>query len=281
MADESIVISNDTDSSDGTGDIGDVSLDAFNAPAEETTTEDEPSPVEDKTTEETDEEAAEPQTPEDQTDDDTEQQAETEQEDAVATKGMTRKERAEYYSQQEQQQGRQIEQAVAQAYQPQPVDQLQQYYMGQGHTEGEALILARQDVSEQKAQIAEASAEIVRFNAGLEVDSMEAKMKYDWMNPDKPTFNKEMAMYASELFAQGMVTDPRTGQIIDAKKTPSQVAAIVDGIYQTGVKKASVKAQKAAEQQMASVAPPSSTRQAVKSGNSLKDIEDRLKDITF
>lgn len=275
MADESPVVQ-ETDSS--LDDIGDISLDALNEG--DTPEPTEPSPVEDKTTETTDEEAdSEPQTPEDG--DETEASVDTE-ETEPETRGMTRKERAEYYSQQRQEQQRTVEQAVSQAYQPQDVTQLQQYYMEQGHTEGESLILARQDVADQKAQIAQASAEITELNANLRVDTMDAQSKYDWMNPAKTdVYDKELHQYAADLFAQGITLDERTGQIIDAKKTPSQVAAIVDKIYQSGVKKAAVKAQKAAEQQIASVAPPSSTRQAVKSGNSLKDMEDRLKDITF
>lgn len=280
MADESTVIQDTESSSD---DIGDVSLDIMNADATEETTE--PSPVEDKTTENTSDEEQE-QSPDstETTETDEEAPAEDETEAEPDLKGMSRKERAEYYSQQRADvaERRKVEQSISQAYQPQTLDELKEAYLNEGYGDAEATLLARDDIREQRSQIAEATAKIAEFNADLRVDSFEAQQKYDWMNPAKTeVFDKDLANHAADLFTQGITTDPRTGQIIDAKMTPSQVADIVNRIYESGVKKASVKAQKAAEQQMASVAPPSSTRQPVKTGNSLSDMEERLKNITF
>lgn len=284
MADESTVIQ-DTDSDDSMDGLGDVSLDSFNAV--ETKEDPEPSPVEDKTTEEAEgettdtQEAAEDDTkPEEEESPDTESESDSEPD----LKSMTRRERAEYFNQERQlqQEKRQVEQSIEQAYQPQDAQQLKEHFLSEGYSEAEATLLARDEVREQKATIAEAKAQIAEFNADLRVDTIEAQSKYDWMNPAKPdVYNKELHNYAADLFAQGIILDERTGNIIDAKRTPSQVADIVNKIYESGVQKATVKAQRAAEQQMASVAPPSSTRQPSRQGNSLKDMEDRLKDITF
>jgi len=174
------------------------------------------------------------------------------------TKGMTRAERAAYYGEVEQQQREQVERAVAQHYAPQEVAELQEQYMQAGYTEGEALMLARDDVKEQRAQIAEATAQITQLNANLQVDAVEARAKYDWMNPDSKTFDKDTTQIAAQMFELATIKDERTGQIVDAKMTPSQVAGIVNQIRETAMKEAGLKARRAAEREMASVAPPTS-----------------------
>jgi hypothetical protein len=182
------------------------------------------------------------------------------EEKPAETKGMTRAERAAFYQQQQQEQQREVAQVVNQTYQPQNVTELQQAYLNEGYSDGEALMLARQDAAEQKALIAEATAEIANLNANLRVDSVEAQSKYDWMNPEKTdSYNKELHEQAAQIFAQGITTDPRTGQIIEARMTPMQAADIVNNIWNSGVGKAQIAAQKAAEQQFADVAPTTSS----------------------
>lgn len=174
-------------------------------------------------------------------------------------KQMSRAERAAYYQSLERQTRQEVTQAISSVYQPQPVDQLQQHYLAQGYSEGEALMLARQDVAEQKTQIAEANAEIVELNANLRVDSLEAQSTFDWMNPAKTdAYDKDMHQLTADLYSGYITTDPRTGQIIEARKTPMEIARIVDKIRNSGSAKAQLRAQKNAEQQLASVSPQAS-----------------------
>lgn len=178
----------------------------------------------------------------------------------VDLKAMSRAERAAYFQSQKQEQTRAVAEVINQNYAPQDVQQLQEAYMNQGYDEGTSLMLARQDVAEQKAQIAEATAEIAELNANLRVDSFEAQVKYDWMNPAKAdVYDKDLHELTAQIFSQGMVTDPRTGQIVEARMTPMQAADIVEKIRNSGTAKAQLVAQKAAEAQLAAVAPPTST----------------------
>lgn len=174
-------------------------------------------------------------------------------------KGMTREERKEYFQNLQKQTKQEIEQAVDQVYKPQDVAELQEEYMQRGYTEGEALILARGDVAEQKAQIAEATTEITELNANIRVDAVEARAKYEWMNPESTNFERDTTEIAAQLFELGTVKDERTGQIVDTRMTPMQVASLIDKIRNSGSAKAQVAAQKAAERQMAAAAPPTST----------------------
>lgn len=290
MADESSAV---TDT--GT-DIGDVSLDAFNDVEETEDTDTSPVEASTETTESTDEEQE--QTPE-ETDstDDTEESNTSEDSEEVDLKSMSRKERAEYYRNQqreEQQQREQIEQAVKAAYQPQDVNQLAAHYRNNGivddatgevyfPTAAEATMLARQDVAEQKTQIAEAITQITQLNANIQVDAFEARQTYDWMNPDKAGkgYSETAAKAAAQLYEHMIATNERTQQIVDAKMTPKQLAQIVETIRQDAIKEVTAKARKDAEAEMASVAPSTSARQPVKQGNSLKDMEDRLSNVKF
>lgn len=276
MADESPAVATETGS-----DIGDISLDAMNAVETDTSTTDETT---EETTESTDEEQSQDgeQTPED--DDDTTDADKTEDkpDDEPAEPKLTRRERAERYAQ-EQAAKQQVEQAVNQVYQPQDVAELRDYYMEQGADEFQALQLARQDVADQKAQIAEATTQIAELNANLRVDAVEARAKYDWMNPanEGKGYDKDTTAIAAQMFELATVKDERTGQIVDAKMTPSQIADIIDKVRTSAMKEATVKAQKNAESQMASVAPPTSARQPVKQGDSLEDMKARLANIKF
>lgn len=278
MADESQAVVQETDN-----DIPDLSLDAVNTDvAEETETSD----TKEETTESSDEEQSDSaeQAPDETNDDDKDdtQQDSEQSEDEPDEPKLTRRERAERYAE-ERVAKQQVEQAVSQAYQPQDVAEVQEQYMQQGYDEGTSLMLARQDVSEQKAQIAQATTQIAELNANIRVDAVEARAKYDWMNPAKEGkgFDKDITAIAAQMFELATVKDERTGQIVDAKMTPMQVATIIDKIRTSAMKESGLKAQKNAESQMASVAPQSSARQPIRAGNSAKDMEERLKDVEF
>lgn len=174
-------------------------------------------------------------------------------------KGMTRAERKEYFEQQKAEQQRVVGEAVDANYAPQPFDQLKQHYLDQGASDFEAQILADRDITKQEAQIDKAKAEIVELNANLRTDSVEAQAKYDWMNPAKPeVYDKELHQMAADLFATGMGVDPVTKQITSARMTPMEAAALIDKARNSGMAKAQLRAQKAAEQQLAATAPPTS-----------------------
>lgn len=231
-------------------DTGDIQADATPKPTEET------AQTSDDTTEQTTEETAEQPEGEDKPD----EAAPEEKSDDVDLKAMSRAERAAYYQSLKQEQTREVAEVVNQNYAPQDIAQLQEYYMSQGADEFQALVLARQDFADQSAQIAEATTEIAELNANLRVDSFEAQSKYEWMNPNKAdSYDKNLHELAAKIFSQGITTDPRTGQIIDARMTPMQAAEIVESIRNSGVSKAQLAAQKAAEAQLAAVAPPTST----------------------
>ena len=102
--------------------------------------------------------------------------------------------------------------------------------MQQGYSEGEALMLARDDVREQRAQIAEASAQITQLNANVQVDAVEARAKYEWMNPESKKFAEGTTKAAAQLYELATVKDQRTGQIVDAKMSVSQIASVVEQI---------------------------------------------------
>lgn len=175
-------------------------------------------------------------------------------------KAMSRAERAEYFKAQAKNETTEVSRALDNAYSPQPKDALKEHYSNQGYNDYEAEMMARDDIREQERQLGNQKNEIVQLNANLKVDALEAQAQYDWMNPARTdVYDKDLHDLTADLFAQGAVIDPNTGQIIEARKTPMEVAAIVDKIRNSGTAKAQLKAQKAAEQQMASVAPPTSS----------------------
>lgn len=195
-------------------------------------------------------------------------------EQTVDLKGMSRAERAAYYQSIQQEQTREVTEVVNQNYQPQDVTEIQQAYLDTypDMDQGTALMLARQDVAEQKTQIAEATTKIVELNSNLRVSGVEAQAAYDWMNPAKgDSYDKDLHDLTAQIFSQGITTDPRTGQIIEARMTPKQAADIVDKIRNSGVSKAQLAGQKAAEAQLAAVAPPTSTAPPSSSNESEDD----------
>jgi hypothetical protein len=189
-------------------------------------------------------------------------------------KTMTRAERAEYFRNIDTNTRKQVETAIDQAYQPQPVDELTQKYMDEGYDNFQAQILAREEVRDQQAQISAARAEIAELNAGLATDAMEVISTIDWLNPAKGegVYDKDSAAAASTLYeklcvvkdpnteqldAQGQPI-PGTGQIVEARMSPSQFYHLMDNIRSAGSESSRMAALKAAESQMAAVAPPTS-----------------------
>lgn len=176
-------------------------------------------------------------------------------------KGMTREQRAEFFKQQQEQQRKSVEQAINQVYQPQPVDELTEAYMNEGYDQFQATMLARETQREQQAQIAEARAEIAELNSSLITEAMEVVNTIDWLDDSKADkFDQSSADAASQLYeALAIEKDPRTNQIVNAKISPKQFYTLIDQIRQSGAKQAGLSARKAAEQEIASVAPPTST----------------------
>lgn len=200
-------------------------------------------PADDKEQEES--EPAEPEKPEEKTESE--------------LKGMTRAERRDYFESQRQQSQKEVDQAIDANYQPQPLEQLKEHYLNEGYDDFQATMLAKDTYRDQLAEIDKAKTEIIELNANLRTDSLEAQSKYDWMNPKTDSYDRDLHNMAAELFAQGMQVDPRTGQIIEARMTPMQAAEIIDKARNSGITKAQLKARKAAEAEMAAVAPPSSS----------------------
>lgn len=266
MSDNDVQDMSDTSNDEDTIEFSESHFDepGNDTPADETETPAEPAPDAPEKEAETTEDAAEADKPdeaesleesvEDKPDEVTEDKSE------VDLKVMSRAERAEYFRDLKQQQTREVAEVIDQNYQPQPIDDLRKAYLDTGgYTEFEATMLAKDTYRDQQLQIAEAKTEISELNSSLRVDAIEAQSKYDWMNPGKTdAYDKDLHELSAQIFAQGVTTDPRTGQIIDTRMTPMQAAEIVDKIRNSGSANASIKAQKAAEQQMAAVAPSSS-----------------------
>lgn len=188
-------------------------------------------------------------------------------------KSMTRAERAQYFQNLDATTRKQVEAKVNEVYQPQAIDELKQKYIDDGHTEFEASMLAREEVRDQEADISRARAERAELNASLAADAMEVLGTIDWLNPaKKDAFDKVSSDAATELYDELCLTRdentaqldangkaiPGTGQIIGATMTPKQFYSLIDTIRGSGTEAAKLSAQKAAEEEMASVAAPSS-----------------------
>lgn len=219
------------------------------------------SPAESTTAETSESEPSEPVETSEEAEPSTDEPAETTEQQDSELKGLTREQRAEYFKQQQAQNRKQIETAVDAAYQPQPVDELTEYYREQGYSDGEAAMLARDDVKEQRAQIAEAKAQISELNMTLATEAMEVVNTTPWLDStNKATYDEPSANAVSQLYEMLAVEkDGNTGQIVNAKMTPKQFYSLMDQVRQSGAKEAGAKARKAAEAEMASVAPPTST----------------------
>ena len=143
-----------------------------------------------------------------------------------------------------------------------PTDtEVKERLLEEGYTDAEATMLARDEVRSQREQINEARAEIAELNMSMATEAMEVVNTIDWLNSsNKETYDEKSTELASQLYESLAITkDPRTGQIIEAKMTPAQFYHAINNIRNSGSAKAQLAAQKAAERQMASAAPPTST----------------------
>lgn len=204
---------------------------------------------------------------------DPEKPAEPAPEQPVDLKSMSRAERASYFQQIDANTRKDVEAKVNAAYQPQPVDELTQKYIDEGHTEFEAKMLAREEVRDQENDISRARAERAELNATLAIEAQEVLSTIDWLNPgNKAAFDEKSSEAATSLYDELCLTRdentaerdasgnpiPGTGQVIGATMSPKQFYQLVDTIRSSGTETAKLTAQKNAELQMGAVAPPSS-----------------------
>lgn len=182
----------------------------------------------------------------------------------------TEAERNRRFYEERQQQKRQVEQTIDQTYQPQPVDELTQHFIDQGYDEFQAQMLARDEVRNQRDQINEARTEVAELNMQIETEAVQVMHDFPVFNPGtperpNPLYDKDFADKASELYmkAANAVVDPRTGLVVQTSLTPYTFYKQLADMRNSGVSQAQVKAQKAAEQQMAAVAPPVSNAPVV------------------
>lgn len=206
-------------------------------------------------------------------------------------KKMTRAERVQYYADLGTNTRKSVEETVNATYQPQSVDELKQKYIDQGHDEFQATMLAREEVRDQESDISKARAERAELNANLAVEATEVLNTISWLNPkDKESYDKASSDAAVDLYDQLCLTRdtntevvgddgkpiPGTGQVIGASMTPKQFYGMLDKIRSSGTETARISAQKAAEEQLAAVAPPSSNNKQVdKSFDQLSNDEKR------
>jgi len=186
---------------------------------------------------------------------------------------MSRAERVQYFQELEAKTTKEVEARVNATYKPTPLEELKQKYIDEGKTDFEASMLAREEVRDQELDIARASSERAELNAKLAIESTEVLADMPWLNAkDKEAFDKEAAPAAIEAYDRLCLTRddntaqhddngkpiPGTGQIIGALMTPKEFFGLMDKIRSSGNATAELKAQKAAEEQMAAVAAPSS-----------------------
>lgn len=153
-----------------------------------------------------------------------------------------------------------IEQSIDRAYQPQLVDELTNAFIEQGYTQFEAEMLARDERRNQQSQIQEARTQIAELNMQVETEAIQVMHEFPVFDPNSDSYDKDFAGRASALYerAADVQYDPKTNVIVSSKITPYQFYKELAEMRDSGVSQASIKAQKAAEQQLAAVAPQSS-----------------------
>lgn len=190
-------------------------------------------------------------------------------------KGLSRAERKEYFESIERQTRKNVEQAIDAVYQPQAVEEVKAKYLKEGYSEFESTLMARDEVREQEKQISEARGEVAELNMTMATEAIEVVTSIPWLNSEngpqvdadgKPVpgtnrgYDQASTEAASQLYEQlAVVKDQRTGQIIEALMSPKQFYTLIDQIRSSGMQEAELKARKAAEKELSSVAPPSST----------------------
>lgn len=188
-------------------------------------------------------------------------------------KKMSRAERVQYYQNLGDNTRKSVEATVNATYQPQTVDELKQKYIDEGNDEFQATMLAREEVRDQEADISRARAERAELNATLAVEATEVLNTIGWLNPkDTEHYDETSSNAAVDLYDQLCISRddntaqvdgdgkpmPGTGQIIGASMTPKQFYGMLDKIRSSGTETAKIAGQRAAEEQMAAVAAPSS-----------------------
>lgn len=156
---------------------------------------------------------------------------------------------------------REVGQQIDQHYQPQSADDLKQRYLDQGLDEFQAEVLARSDASEQRARMAEAREQVVTLNANLNQEAIQVIHDFPVFDPDSPEYDQAFAEKAASLYkaAAAQTVDDKSGVVVSTNIMPYQFYKDLADLRTAGLSQAQIKAQRAAEQQMAAVTPPSST----------------------
>jgi hypothetical protein len=185
----------------------------------------------------------------------------TEPEEPVETEAERKQRFYEMRQQQKREQKELVEKSINQAYQPQPADELTKQFMEQGYSQFEAEMKADNERRNQAEQIREARSQITELNSRMNVESVQVMHDYPVFDPTSPDYDKDFADKASAMYARaaGVQTDPKTGLVVSANLTPYNFYKELEEVRGSGLTKAQVQGQRAAEQQMASVAPPTSS----------------------
>lgn len=190
----------------------------------------------------------------------TESTEESQQQDTKTQEVETEAERNRRFYEQRQTAKRQAEQAIDQTYQPQKEDELTRDFLDQGYDEFQAKMLAREEIRSQKEQISEARAEIAELNMQLNTESLQVLHDFPEFDDKSDKYDAEFTQKATELYRQAAqpVMDPRTGLIVKTNLTPYAFYKELHDMRERSTTTVQMKAQRAAEAQMAAVAPPAS-----------------------
>lgn len=181
-------------------------------------------------------------------------------EDAETERKRHNYEMAQKRIQERETQKRQVEQTLDQHYKPQAMDELTQKYLDQGYDEFQAQLLARDERRDQQAQLNEDRATVAELNAQRDSEAYLVMQDFPVFNPNSPDYDKGFADKAYQLYALAAdeVTDPKSGLVVSSRVMPYNFYKELADMRGSGISQAQIKAQKAAEAQMASVqAPPS------------------------
>jgi len=120
---------------------------------------------------------------------------------------------------------------------------------------------ARVEALEQESQMTKFNNHVADVNANLNIESLQVMSDFPVFNPDAPEYDKALADRASQMYEKvsGIVTDPKTGLIIDAKVLPYDFYKNIAEVAQRGKQEGSISGQKAAEKNIAAADPVSSS----------------------
>src|ERR1044072_394318 len=219
----------------------------------------------DKTTDDDAEQPQEPEVPE--TPEQPEEPAKPEaKEEPEADEDLERRRRNYEQMQQrlQEKQRKEAEQQFNRAYQPQPVDELTKKYIDEGYDEFQAKMLANEERRDQQAQINQARTEVAELNMQIETESVQIMHEFPIFDPNSEEYKQDKGQFAkkaAELYhrAAGVQTDKKTGLVISAAVIPYDFYKDLAELRNAGLSQAQIKAQKAAEAQLAAAAPPMSS----------------------